>query len=176
MEHQTLGRWVFHPSNPATQRIILKIVRFVQKLKSSQYLTVPTHILQWYRNRRAYVAQMLFHQVWWNCFYFELKTVKKFLKVMAMEAWVSVFLAFPVPQEASFPTFLLKTFHFQKLVLESESRYIVGCFICSTFNCISVFLSHLKYTGSPPLTLFFETLTKPYFIICFIVHFSSHQC
>ena len=104
---------------------------------------------------------MLFHQVWWNCFYFELKTVKKFLKVMAMEAWVSVFSAFPVLQEASFPTFLLKTFHFQKLVLESESRYIVGCFICSTFNCITVFLSHLKYTDSPPLTLFFETLTKP---------------
>ena len=87
---------------------------------------------------------MVFHQVWWNCFYFELKTVKKFLKVMAMEAWVLVFLAFPVHQEASFPTFLLKTFHFQRLVLESESRYIVGCFISSTFNCILVFLSHLK--------------------------------
>ena len=62
-----------------------------------------------------------------------------------MEAsWVLIFSAFPVLQEASFPTFLLKTFHFQKLVLESESRYIVGCFICSTFNYISVFLSHLK--------------------------------
>ena len=62
-----------------------------------------------------------------------------------MEAsWVLIFSAFPVLQEASFPTFLLKTFHFQKLVLESESRYIVGCFICSIFDCISVFLSHLK--------------------------------
>ena len=43
--------------------------------------------------------------------------------MMAMEALeVLVFLAFPVLQEASSPIFLLKTFHFQKLVLESESR------------------------------------------------------
>ena len=29
LKHQTLGRWVIHPSDPANQRIILKIVWFL---------------------------------------------------------------------------------------------------------------------------------------------------
>ena len=52
MEHQTLGRWVIRPSDPANQRIILKIVEFKGLIGSIQHFwvirnvqlnTVPAH-------------------------------------------------------------------------------------------------------------------------------------
>ena len=41
MEHQTLGQWVVRPINPATQRIILKIVGFCGAYCSAQPANKP---------------------------------------------------------------------------------------------------------------------------------------
>ena len=38
MEHQTLGWWVIHPSDPMNQRIILKIVGFQHGMVSTQLI------------------------------------------------------------------------------------------------------------------------------------------
>ena len=66
MEHQTLGRWVICPSNPANQRIILKIVGFLVYDFHSQYLlfqTSSSHFMTSFRKKYLHSATKMFH-VW----------------------------------------------------------------------------------------------------------------
>ena len=43
-----LGRWVIHPSNPATQRIILKIVGFLYYTLQVGFVTLTKNLMLYY--------------------------------------------------------------------------------------------------------------------------------